>query len=750
MFLSSPEGIPQQEINFNVFKTRLFQSLSYAHISKNLEAYQVCADDIYWGVIVAKKSPQMLPYKMGINTVTPCVDVRGRLQFRHLTARRQEAFENLVYATGLQTSTPSFMVQPKPTTELPNEEAFQPSGLPIEFPDIRQLNWDQHKSNWRAILKESITSMNECVNACTIWQPSLPMKMTPDRQSLTYLFPSDAEFNQTMEKMETAVPAFAIANRSWLSLLPELDVSAVPPSHLCDILSVSVDSNVCLWVIVSESEEQAIQKQIQYMLIVARAIKHQISSHNRLVSNLTIRCRLYSTNTLYNDLIENTLNSSGINSTQDMLYSLFLERSNFEELQRGIAMLLLSRESSITSCVGDAMSVQLSGMQAQTLLERQRVTYVSSPPGTGKTLCGISLYREYGREKAVYICTTKPLLQYLRYNGCDGTLVRSDQDLCDQIELGTFEDKQCVIIDESHHLKCSKHCLGELFRILEENRMYLFVLADNEYQSFDKESQEQIVDYIFELSRKVLKIVPEMKTFTEMFRNTRKVTSFVQHAMVDTEPSVDNLTCANRFDGDGIECVVMQSLLLNDPDNSLVQYLRPLLLPTSSRADARYQVTEVAVLFDSEYPAAFIEQIRNIMQSHLGQRIVTQTSEDFPRVGIVVDRIDTFLGLDAALCIFLLSPTGATPHFTMDNPKYRVFVGSRAIQKAVFVVPKIDADFAQRMKFDHFRVSLKLMLFSTGSFVLVVVEISLYSAIGCANTCLAMVVAQSAIPLICR
>ncbi len=538
------------------------------------------------------------------------------------------------------------------------------------------------------------------------------MTITPDRESLRYIFPSDAEFHQTLDKLvtETAVPAFGVASRSWLSLLPELDIAALPPSHLCDILTVSADSDVCLWVIVSGSGEQIFQQQIQYMLIVARAIKHQIASHNRSVPKLAIRCRFFSTDPMHNEMIEHTLKSSGIKSTQAMLCSLILEKGKFDELKRGLALLLLSRESSIRNCVGDAMSVRLSAVQAQTLLQRQRVTYVSSPPGTGKTLCGISLYREYGRERAVYICTIQPLLQYLRYNGCDGTLVHSDQDLNDHIEQGTFKNKQCVIIDESHQLRCSKSCLEKLFWIVEKKRMYLFVLADNEYQSLDNESREQIVDYIVELSRKVLGIVPEMKTFTEMFRNTRKVTSFVQHAMMDTKSSMGNLTCANRFDGDGVECVVLENLLLNDANNSLVQYIRPLLLPTSPLADAKYLVTEVAFLFDAEYPTDHIETIRGILQTHVGR---TQTSQDFPRIGIIVDRIDTFIGLDAALCIFLMSPKGASPHLTMDNPKYRVFLASRATRKAVFVVPKIDAHFAQRMKFDHFRVSLYGPLYYT-------------------------------------
>ena len=705
IFLTAPEGITQQEINFKKFKTQLFQVLTSVHICEDLEIFEPHAGEKLWGMIVVKHSQKPLPYNFDITETVPCLDVRGRLQYKHVTARRSDTFEFLEGASSLQTS-PSSEAEPDVPGLPSNYKVLQPTGLPAEFPILSELNWDKNKSNWQGILKESRTSIDNCVDACAIWEPKLPMQITPDRQSLRCLFPSDDVFNQTLAKVETEVPGFAIANRSWLSLLPELDVTSLPPGHLCDILTVSADSDVCLWVIVSESGEQIVQQQIQYMFAVGRAIKHQIVKHNRLAPNLTIRCMLHSTNSLHNDLVQNALTSSGIKNMQAMLPSLLLERGKFKELQRGIALLLLARESSITNCVGHAMSVKLSSAQAQTLLKRKRITYISSPPGTGKTLCGISLYREYGRERAVYICTTQGLLHYLRYNGCYGILIRNDKDMLEHIKHGAFEDKQCVIIDESHHLKCSKLCFEKLFCILDTQRMYLFVLADNAYQSLDSENQRQIVNSIFELSMKVLKEHPELLTFNDMFRNTRKVTSFVQHAMVDTKLPVEHLTCANRFDGNGVGCITMENLLLDNPNNSLVKYLRPLLIQINHLQDAMYQATDVAVLFDEEYPVNYIEKIRYILQTHISPGITTQTSEDFPRYGIVVDRINTFIGLDAALCIFLLSSMGRTPYLTLDNPRYRVFLASRATHQAVFVVPKIDAHIAQCMKFDYFGVSL--------------------------------------------
>ncbi len=135
----------------------------------------------------------------------------------------------------------------------------------------------------------------------------------------------------------------------------------------------------------------------------------------------------------------------------------------------------------------------------------------------------------------------------------------------------------------------------------------------------------------------------------------------------------------------------------SDRDNGLVKFLRPLL-------HTRYQVTDVAVLLDSGYTEDDINAVHKVLQNHL-PRVTTQSSKTFPRVGIVVDRVETFAGLDAALCIFLLS-VGKEKDLdaTITNPRYRVYLASRATHKAFFIVRRIDAEFVQHMKFDHFQV----------------------------------------------
>ena len=41
------------------------------------------------------------------------------------------------------------------------------------------------------------------------------------------------------------------------------------------------------------------------------------------------------------------------------------------------------------------------------LMHKAKVTYITGPAGSGKSYTGASLYKMYGKEKIVSICTTK-------------------------------------------------------------------------------------------------------------------------------------------------------------------------------------------------------------------------------------------------------------------------------------------------------------------------------------------------------
>ena len=654
------------------------------------------------------------------------IDIHGRLRYVPHSGEQPATVENPAHER--EQRNPKAEVDPDadlteasqpPTKRVDTVASSEPPVV------VSELNWDQNKDNWSSILQEPEESMDECINSCDILEPRVPMQLVPDKDSLRYLFLSDAILDETLHKLKTKEPGFAVASRSWLSLLPDAGLLEPPSSHLCDILTVSKSEdskpNICLWVVVSDSKNQIIWKQVQYMFVVGRAIKHKIANQSSEVPNLTVRCMLHSTHKEDNLQIENTLRKAGIQEIQDFLCSVFLERGSFDAVKQGIVRLLLSQKSQINNCAGEHLSVRLSAKQAETLLKmkikRKRVWYISSAPGTGKTLCGLSLYRDFGKEHSVYISPTKPLIQFLSYNECDATLVRNDVELHCDIQKGTFSDKQCVVIDESHHLRCSKQSLKELFVEVKKYKMFLFVFADNEFQSFDRENQEITEQSFIELSKEVLGYYPNSHTFTEIYRNPRKVVSFLQHAI--EEPDQD-ITCGNPSDGEGIQAIALENLWDNSHQNGLVQYLRQLLILPASSGDGNYHATQVAVLLDCGHSTSDVDTIRNILETQLSP-IVIHASDMFPRKGITVDKIESFVGLDAPLCIFLLSSERSTdPNEGIVNMRYRVFLASRATQKAVFVVSKIDADLIRHLKFDRFPVS-KMFPLPNGIYVYVCV-----------------------------
>ena len=45
------------------------------------------------------------------------------------------------------------------------------------------------------------------------------------------------------------------------------------------------------------------------------------------------------------------------------------------------------------------------------------------------------------------------------------------------------------------------------------------------------------------------------------------------------------------------------------------------------------------------------------------------------------------------------------------NPRYEVFLASRAIHRAVFVVPQLHQELVQQMKFDDFQVCVRKIIY---------------------------------------
>ncbi len=264
VFLTTAEITSHKSIQFSTFTTPKVST------SDRLEKSQLAVSPHVWSVIAVKKSAKATPYDLKGDEVEVKMDIHGKLQYLLLSG-------NPTVETLAQEREPG---KPKAAIEVNAAltEASQPPTTKPWFDDVAsseppavlsELNWDQNKGKWWDILQKPDEEMVECINSCDFLEPHIPMQLLPEKDSLRCLFPSDATLDEAVYKFATMEPGFAIASRSWLSLLPDAGLLGTPSKHLCDILTVSKSEdskpNICLWVVVSDSKKQIIWKQMKYM-----------------------------------------------------------------------------------------------------------------------------------------------------------------------------------------------------------------------------------------------------------------------------------------------------------------------------------------------------------------------------------------------------------------------------------------------------------------------------------------------------
>ncbi len=594
----------------------------------------------------------------------------------------------------------------------------------VDFARFNRLEWSKNKKDWQSYVHGETRTIDTIVNSCSLWKPTKPMTVTPDPAVLTRQrwFASVKDMVNTLSAVDTKEPGFAVVCKTWKFHISNSEIEPRPPAHICDILTVSNYGRVCLWVICSDHDEQTVSYQMEYLLTTGRMIKYRLIQEegDSDLSNLCIECRLFYPSTVAQRY--GTVSSAVRESLemQNHVWVICNDRVKFESLQRALALVILSKETPLKRPVGSQTAITLSVQQLEVLHNKDRVNYVSGPAGSGKSYTAALLCQMYGRDNSVYLCTTREFAEYLNFSGYKGTLVQRDQDLLKEIKVGTFRNKTCIIIDDSHNFSCTKSSMKNLFKLMNDNKaMSLYVFADNDYQSFDTKRKQAMRNCIRELSLEVLGREPYYAYLTVIYRNTKKIISFVQSAIQDSYEDYQKIECHNVETGEGIECIVMTNIWLHSPENDLVNYLR------NVPVDDTYKLTEIAILLDPTYTSDQIEECRNILREHMPKSSV-QSASVFPQRGVVVDSVGSFLGLDAPLCVFIL-PSIYAPHkrkspflerlirrdytetaASICNPCFKVFMASRATHKAVFVVPRIDADIVKELKFDLFEVSGRL------------------------------------------
>ncbi len=580
----------------------------------------------------------------------------------------------------------------------------------VDFSSCQRLDWTDNTKDWRKYVNIKELKADDIMVPCPMWEPMQPMNIIPNEQSIRYLFDCENDVAEVLSTVDTKEPGCAVVCRTWRFHISDVNITDdLPPGHICDILTVTDTGRLSFWVVVSSLDDDKFHSQMDYLMTTGRMLKYQIVQKGKSddLSNLWIECRLLPLTASHSTekAVKRRLSES--QNIQAHLCHLFKDGVDFQLLQRALTTLILTKQSPLKRCISEHTSITLSVQQAEVLMHKAKVSYITGPAGSGKSYTGAFLHNMYGRERSVYICTTNAFLEYLKFSGCTGILVLGDQDLLREIKSGTFENKICIVIDDCHKFTCTRNSMKKLFQVLKKNRdLSLFVFADNDYQSFDRKRQQAMQDCILELTRSVLKDMPQICHLTDIYRNTRKVVSFLQAAIQDVRGGQNIIECANMENGEGVECIPMYCF---------ASYLHTLFLFEN------YRQSEVAILFDSAF-TPFIQEFKLSIAEHFSE-VIFQSADVFPRTGVIVDSVDSFFGLDASVCVFILSNTEkksvhplrrifrgrkAKCEMNMYNPRYEVFLASRAVYKAVFVVEELHDDLVHHMKFDHFPFHVRM------------------------------------------
>ncbi len=620
-----------------------------------------------WTAMHVKRSDKAVlyaPLESHLNPFTFCTDIHGRVYIEEAEGLKHHDEINATQHVAVQKTSDAEQLSADSSETASNVAgaAGGPAGSDdktrmeaqtrtVDFSSYTKLDWTKHKKRWEKYIKVNPPTVEKIIESCPMWKPTDPMTITPNKETLKCWFDCDEDMEATLATVDMKEPGFALVCKTWRFHASNAETDSRPPGHLCDILTVTTRGRVCFWAICGNRDERSLRSQMKYLMSTGRMIKYQLTNKGQSeMSNLCIECRLFFPNSgTLSSAVRSTMNES-LQMQTDIL-GFYDEAISIKSLQRAIALVILSKQSPLKSRADDQTTVTLSAQQAELLFPNYRVNYVTGPAGSGKSYSAVFIYKQYGKDSSVYICTTEEFVKYLHFCGYEGMLIQGDQDLFSKIQGGAFYNKTCVIIDDSHNFSCSKRSMKKLFKLMKNNRQIsLFVFADNEYQSFDRKRKQDMSKCIRDLSVEVLGEEPHYTSLTAIYRNTQKVVSFIQSAIQDSHEDHRKLECRNINSGDGIECIRMPNMWVNNAENDLVTYIRSICMSEA------YSVREIAVLLDPSYTTDQPEKCRELFKDHMPNSCV-QSASVFPRTGVIVDRVESFLGLDTHLCVFILSHT---------------------------------------------------------------------------------------------
>ncbi len=567
-----------------------------------------------------------------------------------------------------------------------------------------KVSWTTHKRNWQQHVAldddyDFESNVRKYATSSTIFVPSDPIVFSPSHM-LKNLIGNPAERTRLIETIRAKLDsprAFAIVVPSWLSLIGKGGFTKRPKNHVGDILLVTEQGSVYLWTIVQSIDTDA-DLQITYVVMAGRLTKLLLLKDQKEKCALRVDCYLY-------NLQDGTIEEPQL---QQYTKSFLVNNIELKFVQETLAEIIAGKETYLRNVTGEVCGYKLSAEQWQ-IAEKATcapVMVVSGPPGSGKTLLCAHFLQEKGQKsQSMYVCTNDALAEFMEsQNICSVVVIRTDKQLRAMIQQGAFNNKTCITFDDVHRLSCSDHTAKQLLSLIKLNRdVRLYIFCDNKFQCFD-EIRNPFASVVMQCCKR-MDIDCTPYPLTEIHRNTRRIMSFLSAVSFKRE-----IKCLNKWEGDDVEVLAAENPLGDSPDNQLIQnILQELGFQHSRSSRVHYAPHDIAVLIDTDSSNEDVWQCCQTIKKHVSG-VEVHSAATFPRTGIVVDCLDAFHGLDAGVCLYVLSSTRIKKrdrfhrriHRSIYNAKYLAFLASRAIHKAVFFLPRLDAKVFKEMLFDCF------------------------------------------------
>ncbi len=722
MALGKEPSFPKElsEDAFSLFKQRLFsywaqlsQDAQVKLYPQRLEMAQLCTEGDVWALLLVKAFAPQVP-----------ADTRPTLQadsHEQIIIQSQTQTTNQLDGRSKRDNYPAIPLRPMDTvnhqdTLDKNANSSATSVLPeLAIPDAKlkirmaqKIGWTTHKRNWMSnvtFADHSLTdSARQFIASCGILVPSNPICFAPEGLLLRLLgSPTKEEKLLSAIRTKSQSPqAFALVSPPWLR---QPDITR-PRCHVCDIFVLSDSGHAYFWTVFVESElSHEMAELYSYAIEAVRCTKEKLPGQTAAQA-FSAECYLYNTT---RDQIQKEP------ELQQYMKSFLHNQNDLKHVQAILVELIVREETPMKNAIGEACGYKLSAQQQEVILKREgaSVIVIHGPPGSGKTLLASHMLQQSDRPSdGLYICTNEALKMFMKtQNSSEAVVVKSDKDVSVCVKYLERNPKACIIFDDAHTISCSDRVVQQLLTLIDAMKACRFyVFTDNRYQCFMQLRKDTFSETVLRCCRQ-MRIPCSERHLDEIHRNTRKVMSFLAATTGGRE-----LRCLNQWDGDEVEVIAAADMFKDSSDNVFVKHIRDAtgITPNLPPNHKQYSMCDIAILVDTMRTGEDILGCKRLMEKYVPGSSV-QTASKFPRKGVVVDSVDSFGGLDAAVCFFVLAPSRMERkskftkflrcnegHRSIYNPKYTAFLASRAIHRAVFVLPELNFEVFKTLLFDSF------------------------------------------------